>query len=201
MRSTPKRDPRGHVNAGSPVVGSAVTGSRNGFSLFSLLPFMKKPSDRLSRREWFSSWKSLGIGAGVFAATSQVGEAQSIFRRRGDLNSLQRSQQRALYRPRVRIVRPSGGSKTFRVGQSFPYTFYAKRGFVTRIEVRSGIKVIKRVEVGKARSGRGSITITNRDLAAAGKAGKKIGFTIWAWQGQPSYQSVHGESVRYQLLP
>jgi hypothetical protein len=155
-----------------------------------------------SRREFFTSWLPYG-GAALFASAllSETSEAQSLFRRRGDLNSLQRSQFRRLYRPTIHIVRPSGGSKTFRVGQSLPYTFYTKRGWVTRIEVRSGLKVIKRIELGQARSGRGHISITSRDLAAAGKTGQKIGFTIWAWQGQPSYQSIHGESVRYQLLP
>lgn len=124
-----------------------------------------------------------------------------MLRRRPELDALRRSQWRRLYRPGIRIVRPSGETKTFRVGQSLPYAFSSQRGFVTRIEVRSGLEVIKRIHVGQARRGRGTITITHRDLAAVGKEGRKIGFTLWAWQGQPAYQSVHGESIRYRLLP
>lgn len=183
MRLTRKRDCYGHANAGF------------------LPPLMTSSEPSFSRRNFLSGGTCFGIFAGLIALSPQASEAQSVFRRRADLNSLRRSQYRDLYRPRIQIVRPSGGSKSFRVGQALPYSFYAKRGFVTRIEVRSGLKVVKSINLGQARSGRGSITITNRDLAAAGKAGKKIGFTIWAWQGQPSYQSVHGESIRYQLLP
>lgn len=167
-----------------------------------IFPPMRSVLPPSSRREFLTSWAPLGgVALLVGALLPGTGEAQSVFRRRGDLNALQRSQWRALYRPDIRIVRPSGGSKTFRVGQSLPYAFYTRRGWVTRIEVRSGLKVIKRIDIGQARSGRGSITLTASDLARAGKAGRKIGFTVWAWQGQPSYQSVHGESIRYQLLP
>ncbi len=149
-----------------------------------------------------TSWARFGAVAGLTSAIlHESSEAQSAFRRRGDLNFLQKSQWRALWRPNIRIVRPSGGSKTFQAGQSFPYSFYTKRGWVTRIEVRSGLKVIRRIDMGQARSGRGSIALTSADLARVGKAGKKISFTLLAWQGQPSYQSIHGESIRYQLLP
>ena len=64
------------------------------------------------------------------------------------------------------------------------------RGFVSRIELRSGLRLIRTLPLtGLARSGRLTFTVPGglRDLK------------IWAWQGQAGYQSVHGESIKYSL--
>ena len=64
------------------------------------------------------------------------------------------------------------------------------RGFVSRIELRSGLRLIRTLPLtGLARSGRLPFTVPGglRDLK------------IWAWQGQAGYQSVHGESIFFHL--
>lgn len=128
-------------------------------------------------------------------------EAQSIFRRRGDLNALQRSQWRALYKPDVRILRPPGSGTTFRAGQRLTYAFSARRGWVSHIEIRSGLRVLRRIDVGRVRSGRGVFTLTEADFARVGKTGKRLRFQLRVWQGKPGYQSVSGVSAPYRLQP
>ena len=79
-------------------------------------------------------------------------------------------------------------------GRPITFEFYAKRGWVSKIEVRSGLKVIRTIPVGKVTSGRGTVTLTAADL----KGSKN--FKFWAWQGLPGRQSLHGESVKYRLV-
>lgn len=127
-------------------------------------------------------------------------EAQVYFRR--PHYDLMRDQQiRHLYRPSIRVVRPAGQSRAVKSGGSLRYSFYVRRGWVDRIEVRSGLKVIKTVRPGKARSGGGSIRVTASDLARAGKGGKSQRIKLWAWQGQPGRQSVHGETPPIKFYP
>lgn len=99
-------------------------------------------------------------------------------------------QQRQLYRPNVRVVRASGESRDLKAGSTRTLEFSVMRGYVSRIEIRSGQKIIRTLPLsGPARNGRFSFTLPNglQD------------FKLWAWQGQPGNQSVHGESVKYTL--
>lgn len=75
------------------------------------------------------------------------------------------------------------------------FEFNVQRGFVSRIEIRSGLKVVKVIPAG-ARGGRGTFTLNLSELPPG-----KQKFKLWAWQGQPAYQSVHGESIGYTLTP
>lgn len=101
---------------------------------------------------------------------------------------------RQSYRPSVKIVRPAGADRKISAGRTYTYSFNVRKGWVTKIELRSGLKVIKTIPVGQRRSGTGKITISSADLK---RAGNKV--TLWAWQGQKGFQSIHGESIRYTL--
>lgn len=101
-----------------------------------------------------------------------------------------RSQQRQLWRPDVQVVRAKGESRALAAGATREISFSVKRGFVSRIELRSGLRLIRTLPLtGLARSGRLTFTVPGglRDLK------------IWAWQGQAGYQGVHGESIKYSL--
>lgn len=101
-----------------------------------------------------------------------------------------RSQQRQLWRPDVQVVRAKGESRALAAGATREISFSVKRGFVSRIELRSGLRVIRTLPLnGPARSGRLSFTVP----------GGLSDLKIWAWQGQAGYQSVHGESIKYKL--
>lgn len=100
------------------------------------------------------------------------------------------SQQRQLWRPNVHVVRARGESRELAAGATRDLEFSVRRGFVSRIELRSGQRLIRTLPLsGPARSGRLSFTVPGglRDLK------------LWAWQGQAGFQSVHGESVEYRL--
>ncbi len=101
-------------------------------------------------------------------------------------------QQRQLYRPNVHVVRASGESRNLKAGSTRTLEFTVMRGYVSRIEIRSGQRVIRTLPLsGPARNGQLTFTLPTglRD------------FKLWAWQGQPGNQSVHGESVKYSLIP
>ena len=101
-------------------------------------------------------------------------------------------QQRQLYRPNVHVVRAPGASRQLKAGSIQTVDYSVMRGFVSRIEVRSGLKIISTLPLsGPAQSGRLTFTVPTglRD------------FKLWAWQGQPAYQSIHGESIKYTLIP
>lgn len=103
-----------------------------------------------------------------------------------------RTQERQLYRPNVHVVRPKGASRTLAAGAALTLEYSVMRGFVTHVEVRSGQKVIRTIPLpSPSRSGRVAFT------PPSGLSN----FKLWAWQGQPAYQSVHGESVKYSLRP
>jgi len=103
-----------------------------------------------------------------------------------------RSQQRQLWRPNVHVVRAKGESRTLVAGATRSLQFSVKRGFVSRIELRSGQRVIRILPLnGPAQSGRLTFTVP----------GGQSNLKLWAWQGQAGYQSVHGESIKYTLNP
>ena len=88
------------------------------------------------------------------------------------------------------MVRAKGESRALAAGATREISFSVNRGFVSRIELRSGLRLIRTLPLtGLARSGRLPFTVPGglRDLK------------IWAWQGQAGYQSVHGESIKYSL--
>ncbi len=89
-------------------------------------------------------------------------------------------------------MRVPGASPQLKAGSIQMVDYSVMRGFVSRIEVRSGQKIISTLPLsGPAQSGRLTFTVPTglRD------------FKLWAWQGQPAYQSVHGESIKYTLNP
>jgi hypothetical protein len=103
-----------------------------------------------------------------------------------------RSQQRQLWRPNIHVERGKGESRSLVAGATRSLEFSVKRGFVSRIELRSGQRVIRTLPLnGPAQSGRMTFTIP------VGLRNLKL----WAWQGQAGYQSVHGESIKYTLNP
>lgn len=136
----------------------------------------------------------LGLVVSVFILPTSDVSGQGIgIRPSGIFDQQRRIQRRQLYRPSVKVVRFSNSRKLS--SGKLTYEYSVKRGFVSRIEIRSGLKVVKVIPAG-ARGGRGTFTIDLRELPS----GKKK-FKLWAWQGQPAYQSVHGESIGYTLLP
>jgi len=101
-----------------------------------------------------------------------------------------RSQQRQLWRPNVHVVRAKGESRELAAGAPRSLEFSVNRGFVSRIELRSGQRIIRTLPLnGPAQSGRLTFTVPT---------GMRT-FKLWAWQGQAGYQSVHGESIKYTL--
>ncbi len=103
-----------------------------------------------------------------------------------------KTQQRQLYRPSVQVVRPKGASRSLTAGSAQTIDYSVMRGSVARIEVRSGLKVIQTIPLPPgSRSGRIVIKIPSGPGS----------FKLWAWQGQPGHQSVHGESIRYSQNP
>jgi len=99
-------------------------------------------------------------------------------------------QERQLYRPNVHLVREAGESRKLKAGSTRTLSFSVMRGHVSRIEIRSGLKVVRTLPLpGPARSGKLTFTLPTG----------LSDFKLWAWQGQPGNQSVHGESVKYSL--
>lgn len=143
----------------------------------------------------------LGVG-GVFSTTAeaQIGVGPG-FRQSPLHDTLRRQERRQLYRPNIHISRGADRSRTFRSGASIPYEYHTRQGFVSKIEIRSGLKVIKTIYPTTSSRGRGRFTLTAADFAKAGKTGSKLTFKLWGWQGRSGMQSVHGESIRYTLLP
>lgn len=119
------------------------------------------------------------------------------FRQPQIFDTIRRQEHRQRYRPSIKAT----GSRTFASGDSVRFEYRVRQGFVSKIEIRSGLKVIKTVYPTPSPSGRGSFTLTSSDFLRAGKKGSKFKFKLWAWQGQPAWQSVHGESVSYTLVP
>lgn len=138
------------------------------------------------------------LSSGFFIERAQ---AQLGFRHSPVFDTLRRQERRQLYRPNVHISRGASGSRTFRSGTSIPFEYQTRQGFVSKIEVRSGLKVIKTIYPPVSSSGRGRFTLTTADFAKAGKTGSKLKFKLWGWQGRNGMQSVHGESISYTLLP
>jgi hypothetical protein len=133
------------------------------------------------------------VTTGLFlpAAADAQGFGPSL-RPHRPLDQQWRSQQRQLWRPNVRVVRAKGESRTLAAGASREISFSVKRGFVLRIELRSGLRLIRTLPLtGPAQSGSLSFTVP----------GGLNDLKIWAWQGQAGYQSVHGESIKYSLIP
>jgi len=121
-------------------------------------------------------------------------EAQSRFGFSRNFQQQQKMLHRQLYRPQIKVVRPRGADRGLAASGRHTYDFYVKRGWVSKIEIRSGLKVVKTIPVGQSRSGEGTFTLSSADLAKI-----KRGFKLWAWQGQGGHQSVHGESIGYTL--
>ncbi|MDF1656387.1 MAG: hypothetical protein P1U58_02175 [Verrucomicrobiales bacterium] len=128
-------------------------------------------------------------------------EAQFGFRPNRINDTLRRQERRQLYRPNVHITRNSSGSRIFKSGSSIPYEYRTRQGFVSKIEIRSGLKIIKTIHLPASSAGRGRFTLTATDFAKAGKTGSKLKFKLWGWQGRNGMQSVHGESISYTLIP
>ena len=134
---------------------------------------------------------------GLILSASAALEAEAQFRF-GFPRTQQRQFQSDLrhsYRPRVKVVRPSN-SRTLQSGQTLKYEYYARRGGVARIEVRSGYRVVKTINTGGRRSGSGTIVL---DASTLRKVSGRNTFRLWAWQAQPGRQSLHGESMGYTL--
>ncbi|MEC5125285.1 hypothetical protein VSU19_00870 [Verrucomicrobiales bacterium BCK34] len=121
-------------------------------------------------------------------------EAQSRFGFSRKIQQQQKMLRRQLYRPHIKVVRPRGADRRLDASGRHTYDFYVKRGWVSRIEIRSGLKVVKTIPVGHSRSGQGTFSLSSSDAAKI-----KRGFKLWAWQGQGGYQSLHGESISYSL--
>ena len=102
-----------------------------------------------------------------------------------------RSQQRQIHRPNVHVIRTKGASRTLSAGSAVTVLYSVVQGYVSRIEIRSGLKVIRTLPLTPSRSGQIQISVPS---------GLKR-FTLWAWQGKPGYQSVHGESIGYSIAP
>lgn len=100
------------------------------------------------------------------------------------------------YRPRIKVVRAPGASRELESGRTLTFEYYARQGHVARIEVRSGLKVVKTLHVGPSKSGRGQFKVKASELS---RSFGKRSFKLWAWQGRQGYQSLHGESVSYTL--
>lgn len=125
---------------------------------------------------------------------STSSEAQSGFGFSRNFRQQQDMLRRQSYRPHIKVVRPRGADRRLAANGRHPYDFYVRRGWVSKIEIRSGLKVVKTIPVGQSRSGQGAFTLSSADLAKI-----KRGFKLWAWQGQGGYQSLHGESIGYKL--
>ena len=126
------------------------------------------------------------------APVAAQGPAWGPLRPYGLFDQQRQIQQRQLYRPNVHVVRVPGASPQLKAGSIQMVDYSVMRGFVSRIEVRSGQKIISTLPLsGPAQSGHLTFTVPTglRD------------FKLWAWQGQPAYQSIHGESIKYTLIP
>ncbi len=121
-------------------------------------------------------------------------EAQSRYGFSRSFDQQQKMLRRQSYRPHIKVVRPRGADRRLAADGRHTYDFYVKRGWVSKIEIRSGLKLVKTIPVGRSRSGQGTFTLSKSDLARI-----KGGFKLWAWQGQGGYQSLHGESIGYKL--
>lgn len=115
------------------------------------------------------------------------------------LDQIRQQEQRALWRPEVRVLR-SDASRKLPPGIPRTYTFTCKRGFISRIELRSGAKLIRVIQGEPSPGGSATVTVTPDDLLRIGK-NRTASFTLWAWQGVPGFQSIHGESISYTLAP
>lgn len=115
------------------------------------------------------------------------------------LEQIRQQEQRALWRPEIRVLRPDA-SRKLPAGVPLTYAYTCKRGFISRIELRSGAKLIRVIQSEATTGGSGTITVTPDDLLRIGK-NRTASFTLWVWQGVPGYQSIHGESIAYTLAP
>jgi hypothetical protein len=115
------------------------------------------------------------------------------------LEQIRRQEQRNLWRPEVRVIR-SDASRKLPAGVPLTYTLSCKRGFISRVELRAGAKLIRIIQSEATRGGSGTVTVTPDDLLRVGK-NRTASFTLWAWQGVPGFQSIHAESIAYTLAP
>ena len=113
----------------------------------------------------------------------------SYFRFQRPLGEQFRTQQRQIHRPNIHVIRAKGASRTLQAGSTVTLQYSVMQGFVSRIEIRSGLKVVRTIPVTPSRSGQIQFSVPT---------GQKR-FTLWGWQGKPGYQSVHGESVGYSI--
>jgi hypothetical protein len=121
-------------------------------------------------------------------------EAQIGFGFSRNFHQQRQMMQRQSFRPWIKVVRPRGADRRLAANGRHTYEFHVQRGWVSKIEIRSGLKVVRTIPVGRVRKGRGTFTLTASDLAQI-----KRGFKLWAWQGQGGFQSVHGPSIGYTL--
>ena len=140
-------------------------------------------------------FRCLLIGLILSASVALEAEAQFRF----DISRIRQRQfqteLRHSYRPRIKVVR-SSNSRTLQSGQTLKYEYYARRGGVARIEVRSGYRVIQTINTGGRPSGSGTIVLHASTLR---KVSGRNTFRLWAWQAHPGRQSLHGESIGYTL--
>jgi hypothetical protein len=115
------------------------------------------------------------------------------------LDQIRQQEQRALWRPEIRVLRPDA-SRKLPAGIPLTYAFACKRGFISRIELRSGARLIRVIQSEATTDGTGTVTVMPDDLLRIGK-NRTASFALWVWQGVPGYQSVHGESISYTLAP
>ena len=95
------------------------------------------------------------------------------------------------YRPRIRFT--AGQAQ----GTKLPLSadFSTQTGSISKIEVRINGKLVRTIPA-KAPMRVGKLDLTV-DLAQAGPGTHKL--TLWAWQGQPGYQRLHGESKAFKF--
>ncbi|MEM9283386.1 MAG: hypothetical protein AAGA96_16305 [Verrucomicrobiota bacterium] len=134
----------------------------------------------------------------LLSATAVIPDAEAQWVRPSfHLEQQRKSDLRHSYRPSIRLVGETGASRQVRSGQSLTFEYYARRGWVSRVEVRSGTRVIKTVSLGASKAGRGRITVRASEIPT--RFGKPT-FKLWAWQGIRGRQSIHGESVKYTVV-
>lgn len=95
------------------------------------------------------------------------------------------------YRPRIRFTTGQPQGTKLPVSADFS----TQTGNISKIEVRIDGKLIKTIPAqAPMRVGKLDLVV---DLAQAGPGSHKL--TLWAWQGQPGYQRLHGESKPFKF--
>lgn len=135
----------------------------------------------------------LGVTAIEVAAVASGSKTRPSSHRRirQQLHGSQGLFTRHRYRPSLKITGFRRDGKTAEITCEFS----TRAGFLDRIEVRSGLKILTTVKPGKPVSS-GAVKL-KVDLSKAGSGNHSI--KLWGWQGRRGYQSVHGESKAIKI--